>query len=89
MFFHHYLMYISSELTMIDAIDAIRKQFMIFVYLKHTTGDRPKYRIYIALISTRYTGQLIVPGAATAVPEFLVSMNRVSVVMVNTVVCMA
>lgn len=28
MFFHHYLMYISSELTMIDAIDAIRKQFI-------------------------------------------------------------
>ena len=53
-------MYISSELTMIDAIDAIRKQFMIFVYLKQTTGDRPKYRIYIALISTRYTSQLIV-----------------------------
>ena len=55
---------------MIDAIDAIRKQFMIFVYLKHTTGDRPKYRIYIALISTRYTGQLIVLGAATAAPNF-------------------
>ena len=59
MFFHHYLMYISSELMMIDAI---WKQFMIFVYLKHTTGDRPKYRIYISLISTRYTGQLIVLG---------------------------
>ena len=70
MFFHHYLMYISSELTMIDAIDAIRKQFMIFVYLKHTTGDRPKYRICIALISTRYTGQLIVLGAALAAPNF-------------------
>ena len=67
MFFHHYLMYISSELMMIDAI---WKQFMIFVYLKHTTGDRPKYRIYIALISTMYTGQLIVLGAATAAPNF-------------------